>query len=63
MAFRFTGYRSVFAASSARPDSGRRTAASRIDQFFEPGSAVELAVDSAQLDESGCTVFEILGLE
>ncbi|MFL5472747.1 MAG: InlB B-repeat-containing protein, partial [Gemmatimonadales bacterium] len=61
MAFRFIGYRSVFAAD--HPPARIRvngTPTSRIDQFFEPGSTVELAVDSAQLDESGRSRFDFL---
>ncbi len=61
MAFRYISYRSVFAAD--HPSARIRvngTAASRIDQFFAPGSTVELAVDSVQLDESGRTRFDFL---
>jgi hypothetical protein len=61
IAFRYIAYRSVFAAD--HPPARIRvngTAVSRIDQFFNPGSFVELAVDSTQLDDSGRTKFEFL---
>jgi M6 family metalloprotease-like protein len=61
IAFRYIAYRSVFAAD--HPPARIRvngTAVSRIDQFFSPGSSVELAVDSIQLDDSGRTKFEFL---
>ena len=61
MAFRYISYRSVFAAD--HPSARIRvngTAASRIEQFFAPGSTVELAVDSVQLDESGRSRFDFL---
>jgi hypothetical protein len=61
MAFRYVAYRSVFT-------SGRREAligvngslVSRLDQFFSPGSVIQLASDSVQADQSGRSRFEFL---
>jgi M6 family metalloprotease-like protein len=61
LAFRYVAYRSVFT-------SGRRDAliavngslVSRLDQFFSPGTVIQLASDSVQADPSGRSRFEFL---
>jgi hypothetical protein len=59
MAFRYVSYRSVFAADHA----GARvrvngSPATRVDEFFDPGTTIELSIDSVQLDESGRSRFD-----
>jgi M6 family metalloprotease-like protein len=61
LAFRYLPYRSVFAADHA----GARirvngSVVSRIDQFFAAGTAIELSMDSLQLDDSARSRFEFL---
>jgi M6 family metalloprotease-like protein len=61
VSFRFISYHSVFAADRAGAViSVNRTPVSRLEQFFKPGTLIELAADSTQLDESGRTRFEFL---
>jgi M6 family metalloprotease-like protein len=61
MSFRYVSYRSVFAAD--HPGAKIRvngTLVSRLEQFFSPGTAVTLSVDSLQLDEPARSRFEFL---
>jgi M6 family metalloprotease-like protein len=59
--FRYISFRSVFAADhvGARIRVNGSTVL-RLDQFFAPGSPIELSVDSVQTDESARTQFEFL---
>jgi M6 family metalloprotease-like protein len=60
--FRYVSYQSVFAADHAGAHVRVNGAqASRVDQFFAPGTTVELSMDSLQLDDPGRTRFEFLG--
>ena len=57
--FRYISYRSVFAAD--HPGARVRvngSSSARVDDFFTPGTAIELAVDSLQVDDSGRSRFE-----
>src|SRR3954451_12964768 len=59
VAFRYVSYRSVFAADHAGANvrvNGK--AAARIDDFFAPGTSVELSIDSLQVDDSARSTFE-----
>ena len=59
--FRYISYRSVFAA--AHPAARVRVNGSvvaRVDQFFAPGTHIELSIDSVQVDESGRSRFNYL---
>jgi M6 family metalloprotease-like protein len=59
--FRYVAYHSVFAAD--HPGAQIRvngSLVSRIDQFFNPGTAIELSVDSLQLEDSDRSRFEFL---
>ena len=61
VAFRYVAYRSVFAADH----KGARirvngSEVARSDQFFAPGTPIELSIDSVQTDESGRSQFEFL---
>jgi M6 family metalloprotease-like protein len=61
LAFRYISYRSVFAADHAGATikvNGSRV--SRLEQFFPPGSLIELSVDSVQTAESARTKFDFL---
>jgi M6 family metalloprotease-like protein len=61
VAFRFVTFRSVFAADHAGAViqvNGSR--APRVEQFFSPGTLVELVADSVQTDGSQRTRFEFL---
>jgi hypothetical protein len=61
VAFRYISFRSVFAADHAGATikvNGSRV--SRLEQFFPPGTPIELSVDSAQTDESGRSKFDFL---
>jgi M6 family metalloprotease-like protein len=59
--FRYISFRSVFAADHSGAMiqvNGTRT--SRMEQFFAPGSSIELSVDSVQTDEPGRSKYEFL---
>jgi len=59
--FRYISYRSVFAAD--HPGAQIRvngSSASRVDQFFAPGTPIELSADSLQVDDTGRSRFEFL---
>jgi M6 family metalloprotease-like protein len=61
VAFRYVAYRSVFAADHS--EARIRVNGSlmqRLDQFFAPGTSVELSVDSLQPDPSGRTRYGFL---
>jgi M6 family metalloprotease-like protein len=61
MAFRYVAYRSVF--TSGRPEAliaVNGSLVSRLDQFFSPGTVIQLATDSVQADRSGRSRFEFL---
>jgi M6 family metalloprotease-like protein len=61
VSFRFITYHSVFAAERAGAViSVNGSLVSRLEQFFTPGSLIELSADSTQLDESGRTRFDFL---
>jgi M6 family metalloprotease-like protein len=62
IAFRYVAYRSVFA--SGRPGAligVNGSLVSRLERFFAPGSVIQLAADSVQLDPTERTRFEFLG--
>ena len=61
ISFRYVSYRSVFAADHA----GARirvngSVVNSVDQFFTPGTSIELSIDSLQFDESSRSRFEFL---
>jgi M6 family metalloprotease-like protein len=61
VAFRYISFRSVFAAD--HPGARIRvngSTVSRLEQFFAPGSLIQLSVDSAQTDESARSKFDFL---
>jgi hypothetical protein len=61
MAFRYVAYRSVFASN--HPEAliaVNGSLVSRLDQFFSPGTVIQLASDSVQADQSGRSRFEFL---
>ncbi|HEX2249891.1 MAG TPA: M6 family metalloprotease domain-containing protein [Gemmatimonadales bacterium] len=61
VSFRFISYHSVFAADRAGAViSVNRTPVSRLEQFFTPGTLIELSADSTQVDQSGRTRFDFL---
>jgi hypothetical protein len=61
VSFRFITYHSVFAAEPAGPViSVNGGPVSRLEQFFTPGTMIQLSADSTQLDESGRTRFDFL---
>jgi hypothetical protein len=61
VAFRYISFRSVFAADHAGATIKVNGASvSRLEQFFSPGTSIELSVDSAQTDESTRSKFEFL---
>ena len=59
--FTYVSYRSVFAADhpGARIQVNGATV-SRLEQFFAPGTVINLAMDSVQTDESGRSRFDFL---
>jgi M6 family metalloprotease-like protein len=62
IAFRYISFRSVFAADHAGASitvNGSRV--TRLEQFFAPGSLIELSADSVQNDESARSKFAFLG--
>lgn len=61
VAFRYVSFRSVFA--SDHPDARIKvngSPVSRLEQFFAPGTRIELSVDSVQTGESARSKFEFL---
>jgi M6 family metalloprotease-like protein len=61
VAFRYVAYRSVF--STDRPGAligVNGSLVSRLEQFFSPGTEIQLFADSVQADPSGRTRFEFL---
>jgi M6 family metalloprotease-like protein len=59
--FHYISYRSVFAADRAGAQIRVNGAPiSRLEQFFTPGTLIELSVDSSQVDESARTRFDFL---
>lgn len=62
VAFRFISFRSVFAADHAGAMIRvNGSTVSRLEQFFAPGSSIELSIDSVQTDESARSQLEFLG--
>jgi M6 family metalloprotease-like protein len=62
VAFRFISFRSVFAADHAGAMIRvNGSTVSRLEQFFVPGSSIELSIDSVQTDESARSQLEFLG--
>jgi hypothetical protein len=61
VAFRYISFRSVFAADHPGAKiTVNGSPVSRLEQFFLPGSQIELAVDSVQIDETGRSKFDFL---
>jgi M6 family metalloprotease-like protein len=61
VAFRYISFRSVFAADHSGATievNGSRV--SRLEQFFAPGSLIQLSVDSVQVDEPARSKYEFL---
>ena len=61
VAFRYVAYRSVFAADHAKAVIRvNGSPVSRLEQFFAPGTAIQLSVDSVQTNENGRSKFDFL---
>jgi M6 family metalloprotease-like protein len=61
ISFRYVAFRSVFAADHGGARIKVNGAdVSRLDEFFPPGSLIELSVDSAQTDEAQRSKFDFL---
>lgn len=59
--FRYIAYRSVFAANHAGAViKVNGSPVSRLEQFFAPGTAIELSADSVQTDENARSKFDFL---
>jgi M6 family metalloprotease-like protein len=59
--FRYISYRSLFAADHGGAQIRVNGAVeSRVDEFFAPGTPIELSADSLQLDDTGRSRFEFL---
>jgi M6 family metalloprotease-like protein len=60
--FHYVAYRSVFAADHAGASiKVNGSSVTRLDQFFAPGTLIDLSVDSTQINQSARSKFDFLG--